>query len=389
MHVGVDATSWPNRRGYGRYVRSLLRALLGVDSENRYTLVLDSPEPHAGLPPKAECRIVATSVPTVRAATASGRRSVRDLYRVGRALSDSSFDVLFFPTLYSYVPVRSGARKIVAIHDTIPETFPAAALGGLAPRAYWAAKSRAARAQANAIVTPSEYTRRCLLERFRLSPDRIFVLGGASDAVFRVLDDPQPTPRLRALGVDEGCRPVAFVGGFSPHKNVGRLISAFDAAGKRFPETKLILVGDLTGDGFTTCLDDLRAQVKRLADPARVVFAGHLPDEDLVVLLNRAALLALPSWMEGFGLPAVEAASCGCPVVATTESPLADLLGEGALYVHPNDGDGLEAALTRLLGDERLRAGMSRAGRAAARRMTWDDAAQRFIDVLRRLAAIG
>ena len=387
MHVGVDATSWANQRGYGRYVRSLLTALLRVDPTNRYTLVFDSPPP-PDLPPATETRVVAVSVPTVAAATATSRRSVGNLYRMSRALSDPSFDVLFFPTLYSYVPVRSAARKIVSIYDTIPETFPAAALGGRAARFFWAVKSWTARRQADVIVTVSEYARRCLIERFALPPDRVVVVGGASDAPFRVLDDPTPTPRLRALGIDEGCQPVVFVGGFSPHKNVGRLVTAFDAAGKRFPDTKLVLVGDLEGDGFTSCLDELRAQINGLADPSRVVFCGRLDDADLVVLLNRAALLVLPSWMEGFGLPAVEAAACGCPVIATTESPLPDLLGEGALYVRPDDAGGLEAALVRVLGDEQLRARMSRTGRMAAQKMTWDDAAGRVIDVFRQVGTI-
>jgi glycosyltransferase involved in cell wall biosynthesis len=205
--------------------------------------------------------------------------------------------------------------------------------------------------------------------------------------VFRVLDDARWTPRLLALAIDEGPRPVVFVGGFSPHKNLALLVSAFDAVAERFPGVKLVLAGDPDGGGFTSCSDDLRSRVARLSAPARVVFAGHLDDDDLVVLLNRAAVLVLPSWMEGFGLPAVEAAACACPVIATTESPLAGLLGDGVLSIRPEDRAGLEAALARVLGDDAWRARMSAAALAAARRMSWDDAARRLKGVIEACGA--
>ena len=76
----------------------------------------------------------------------------------------------------------------------------------------------------------------------------------------------------------------------------------------------------------------LRSQVQALDLAGRIIFTGFLPDDEVVVLLNRATALVLPSLMEGFGLPALEAAACGCPVVATTASPLPDVLGEGGNY---------------------------------------------------------
>ena len=119
----------------------------------------------------------------------------------------------------------------------------------------------------------------------------------------------------------------------------------------------------------------------------RVIFTGFLPDDEVVVLLNRATALVLPSLMEGFGLPALEAAACGCPVVATTASPLPDVLGEGGIYTDPRSPEQLERALRDVLSSEQLRARMSAAGLEAASRLTWDTAACQLQSVIRKVVA--
>jgi glycosyltransferase involved in cell wall biosynthesis len=91
--------------------------------------------------------------------------------------------------------------------------------------------------------------------------------------------------------------------------------------------------------------------------------------------------------LEGFGLPAIEAAACGCPVLATTASPLPTLLGDGGRFVDPLDSAGWERALIEVLHSEELRQRMRDAGLAAARRLTWDLAAQQLQTVLRKVVA--
>jgi glycosyltransferase involved in cell wall biosynthesis len=113
------------------------------------------------------------------------------------------------------------------------------------------------------------------------------------------------------------------------------------------------------------------------------VFTGYLSDEDLAVLLNLSTVLVLPSLMEGFGLPAVEAAACGCPVIATSESPLPDLLAGGGIFFDPR-GKALEPALETMLGSTAERDGMAEAAADAAGRLTWDAAARQMLEVIRQ-----
>jgi glycosyltransferase involved in cell wall biosynthesis len=98
-------------------------------------------------------------------------------------------------------------------------------------------------------------------------------------------------------------------------------------------------------------------------------------------------VLVLPSLMEGFGLPAVEAAACGCPVIATTASPLPQLLGTGGLYVDPLQPNQLEQALAADLTQPELRLRMRDAGLHAVRRLTWQAAAQQLHAILVEAAA--
>jgi glycosyltransferase involved in cell wall biosynthesis len=118
----------------------------------------------------------------------------------------------------------------------------------------------------------------------------------------------------------------------------------------------------------------------------RVVFTGYLSDEDVVVLLNLASVLVLPSLMEGFGLPAVEAAACGCPVIATNESPLAALLDGGAISIRPCELE-IEQSLESVLSSAEMRRQMSQAGLAAAHALTWENAARQMMQVIEKAAA--
>lgn len=388
LRVGVDATCWQNRRGYGRHARALLGALVRADRGGQYTFFVDHDPAPGDFPDGADVRRVGASVPAAVAASADGRRSLADMRRMSRALSAAAVDVLLFPTVYTYVPVFTRAKKVLVIHDVIAERFPHLTLPRRTARLFWKAKVALGRRQADALVTVSEHSRRGLASHFGIDPTRIQVVSEAADPVFRRLDDPAPTLKLRDLGLDGPGRTVVYVGGFNPHKNLELLVTAFSrlAARPGFADVRLVLVGDDQKDVFHSYAGALRRQIEDLGIGKRVVFTGFLPDADLAVLLNRAAVLALPSLLEGFGLPAVEAAACGCPVVATTESPLPELLGDGGRFASPRNTAAWERELGDVLASLAVRADMRAAGLEAARRLTWDAAARQMLGVLRGVA---
>jgi alpha-1,3-rhamnosyl/mannosyltransferase len=320
MQIGVDATCWQNKRGYGRHSRALLQALVRLDTANHYTFFMDSSQGNEQFPSQVQVRTVSASKPTALAAAANGRRTLGDMWRMSRALSSRGFDLLLFPTVYSYVPVWSRAKKIVMIHDVIAEKYPHLTLPSRTAQLFWQAKVALGRRQADALVTVSDYSRQGIAEYYQLAPSQIFTVSEASDPIFRMLPTVELSPELRALGIEPDRRQVVYVGGFGPHKNLAMLVDAFAqvCAQPEFADLRLVLVGEYKREVFHSVFGAIEQQVAALGLTDRVIFTGYLSDEQLVILLNLATVLVLPSLIEGFGLPAVEAAACGCPVIATT-----------------------------------------------------------------------
>jgi glycosyltransferase involved in cell wall biosynthesis len=389
MQIGVDATCWQNTRGYGRHARALLCTLVRLDTENHYTFFMDSTDNTEALPQEAECRLINTSAPTALAASSNGHRSARDMWRMSRAMSGANFDLLFFPTIYSYVPVFSRAKKVMMIHDVIAEKYPNLTLPSLTSRFFWKTKVALGRWQSDAITTISDYSRQGILKHFKIAPERVFVVGEASDPIFCEINNPRPTPHLSSLGITTNYRSVVYVGGFSPHKNLEALLTVFSklVTQREFSDVRLVMVGEYEKEVFHSYFGTINRQVEGLGIADHVIFTGYLPDKELVTLLNLSTVLVLPSLMEGFGLPAIEAAACGCPVIATNASPLPTLLGDGGIYIDPTKQEDLQLALARVLTSEGLRRRMREAGPVASRRLTWDGAAQQMIDVMRKVAA--
>ena len=181
---------------------------------------------------------------------------------------------------------------------------------------------------------------------------------------------------------------VVYVGGLGPHKNLARVIEAFASVphAERGRAPRLVLVGDHGADVFHSDEAGLRALASALAGD-RVVFAGPLSDDVLARLLAGARALILASLDEGFGLPLVEAAACGTPVIATRRSAAPEVLGDAALYVDPLDVASIAAALAHALGEAELRTTLGVRGAERAARLSWRRTAERLEAVFDTVAS--
>jgi glycosyltransferase involved in cell wall biosynthesis len=383
MRIGVDATCWPHRRGYGRFTRALLTEALKLDQKNQYTFFVDHDSAEFPLPNNVEVCRVAMSVPTIQAAGAHSSRSIADLWTMAQAMRNAPIDLIYFPSAYSFVPLFPKFPVVVTIHDAIPEMFPELVFPTFRSRFLYRLKKRLAIGQSRLIATVSEYSRRCLVEQLGIRPERLRVVSEAADPVFQPLGYPTAEAALTRWGVPSTAKCLIFVGGFSPHKNLSMLLGIVKELiyQEDFSDLRLLLVGDYEGDPFNSCYGELAEQVRVGHLEGHVIFTGHLEDKDLLVLLNRADALVLPSFCEGFGLPGVEAAACGVPVIATTESPLPQLLGAGALAVDPGDRAGWLRAIERVLTDAELRGVMRQAALSEASRLSWKNSARQLLGV--------
>jgi glycosyltransferase involved in cell wall biosynthesis len=381
MRIGIDGSCLANRRGFGRFARETLAALARTPSGHEFVVFVDRPSESvstAHIPAGIERVVVDVGEAPSRAASAAGRRRVRDMLAMGRAVARAKVDLVYFPASYSFFPVWNVRYVVVTMHDTLPLAHPELVFPSWKGRVSWALKEHAAVRWADSILTVSHAARRDLLAWFRLPEERVRVMTEGPDAAFRPLPaGPESDAALARHGIAPGTRYVLYVGGLSPHKNLPRLIEAFALADPG--AVRLILVGDL-GDVFHTHVPELRAAVARLGLGDRVHLPGFVPDDDLVYLYNRAYALAQPSLMEGFGLPPVEAMACGVPVLYSRAGSLPEVVDDAGLDFDPTDVAAMAGALGRLLGDPALRERLARLALRRARRFTWDASARALLD---------
>jgi glycosyltransferase involved in cell wall biosynthesis len=245
-------------------------------------------------------------------------------------------------------------RNVLIVHDTAPFQDP-----DWYGRAYGAwhrtLLPRLVR-RARLVVVPSEHVRAELADLFDAPPERLLPIAPGVDSSFH--EPPDPAPLLRRLGLT---RPyVLAVGTEGPRKNLALL----DAIAPSLDEA-----------GFDTAIAGSTRPYLPASGTIRTARRlGYVPDADLPALYAGAAVFAMPSLYEGFGLPCVEAMAAGAPVVAADRAALPEACKGAALLADPTDPDGFAEAILRAAGSERER--LTAAGSERAAELTWDRTAE-------------
>jgi len=385
MRFGIDATGWLNRRGYGRFTRNAVTRLVDSDREAEYVLLVDAETARkAALPTGAEARVVATSVPPAEAAAEGSQRGAIDIVRFVRASKRSHLDALLFPSLHTWFPAL-GTPTVVGVHDTIADDLPELAFPTRRDRARWRLKQRLAIRGARRLFAVSEASRAAVAARFGVPAESISVVPEAPDPVFSPRLPEQVADALEAIGAPE--RYILFAGGISPHKNVTGLVDAFADVVARLPDAPaLVLAGALEDEVYASAAESVRGRIAGLGLNGRVLLPGFVSDESLACLYSGAALVVNPSLAEGFGLPAVEAAACGAPLVLSDLPAHRESMGDAAAYVPPGDDSALADTLVRVLADTGLRDSLAARARSRVTGLSWDPAAAALGSLLREAA---
>ncbi|MGL4279125.1 MAG: glycosyltransferase family 4 protein [Albidovulum sp.] len=385
IHVAIDALSWDNERGFGRFTRSLVAALAARDTGFRYTLLCDR-APERPVPPGIDVVIAGAGKAMADAASGAAARGGADMMTMSRAAAALKADIFFFPASYSFYPILSRVPKLVCIHDTIPERFPDLIFPTKRNFRLWQAKTWVAKLQARRILTVSDASANDIARMLRIPRRKIDVTTEGAEPVFRPITDPGTLAAARARhGIAEGDRVLTYIGGFNRHKNVASLIAAMPAILQAVPEARLVIIGRTTGARFWDNIEELQESARTDARASnRIGFAGELDDAEMAGLLNLSDALVMPSLWEGFGLPALEAMSCGTPVLASDRGSLPEVVGDGGLYFDPTNRDALAAQAIRLMTEPGLAADLRQKALARARTFGWDKAAERAEASFRR-----
>jgi glycosyltransferase involved in cell wall biosynthesis len=375
--IGVDATSWINRRGYGRFARNALTRLVALDPETTYVFVIDEQSARsAELPPGSDSLRVPVSRAPSEAASADSYRPPADLMRLGVAVSRARFDALLFPSVYTYFP-SVGAPSVVGLHDLITADFPELTLPTARARTFWRVKQRLAIRLARRVFTVSESARREISARLGIPAEKLAVVPEAPDPVFWPRPQADVGRELAVIGLGRGESYLLYAGGISPHKNVETLLEAFATVRGAGPDApKLVVAGALDDDGYLSAAGSVRERIAALGIGDDVLLPGFVSDDVLACLYTGAAAVVLPSLAEGFGLPAVEAAACGAPVVLSDIPAHRETLGDEALFFPARDAGMLSERIQQLLGSDMLRRSLAERGHRRVARYSWDTSAE-------------
>lgn len=363
MKIGVDISTLlqPFRTGVGEYTRGLLTALI-ENSSHEYHLWYNSAKDTPILPEgwqKKNVRLHVTRWPNKIANTSF---LLFQWPKLGRAC-----DWWFSPNM-NFTALDPRARSILTIHDLsfifFPDCF------GIKQRLWHAAiRPRRQLLRANIILTPSENTKRDIIEYYDIDHSRIHVLRPGLSWDFHHEGETAICEKLPE-------KYMLFVGTIEPRKNVDAVIDAFLLAKKNNPELReyrLVLAGHA---GYQS--HKIFARISKLSD---VVYLGYVSAQDKPVLYRRADVFLYPSLHEGFGFPVLEAMSCGVPVVTSNRSSLPEVVGDAGILVNPQNIADIAKGVGEAIGDSR-RYDLVARGKKRAERFEWQTTAKEFLALL-------
>jgi len=371
MNIALDGMPLGSQlTGVGHYTFELARSLALAAPADHFTLL--SPLPTSVV------EVVDGSWPANLSLHKTDRRVVnRRWWSVGLPLylKRSNFD-LFHGTNYE-IPLWSKTPSVLTIHDLSLFLHPDAHEPRLVRRARW--RLPLMTRSASAIVTPTEAVKREVCERLNIDPQKVVVTPEAPRTVFQRREPNQTSDTRKHLNINEDF--ILFVGTLEPRKNLKRLLEAFEIVLQTTPLTpQLVIAG---GRGWL--MDDFAASLQQRGLSEKIRLTGYLNDDELCALYSSCKLFVYPSLYEGFGLPPLEAMSCGAPVITSNIASIKEAAGDAARLVDPLSVEDIVEALIKLLSNEGERERLSQAGRERVKNFTWERTALKTLEVYRRL----
>jgi glycosyltransferase involved in cell wall biosynthesis len=376
VKIGIDARLVTYRRGIGNFVYHLLTALRELEAEHSFILYVDNPKAIEVVP--NDSRFVVKQL---------GPRLDPCWEQISLPLmvARDQLDILHSPanTAPIYLPART--KLVLTIHDVmylLPTQVlpPPPSLYHRLGRQYRRLVVPCVARQAAAIITDSNYSRQDIVKHLHLDVTQIEVVGGAANYACRIITQAETLATVRAKYALNSPFILAL-GAVDPRKNTARIMEAYERFRRRTSARyQLVLLG-LPSTG--------QAQFRQLAQQLDivddVVLAGFVPEDNLVALYNAAELFVYPSLYEGFGLPILEAMTCGTPVITSPRGSLPEIAGDAAFMVDPLNVETIADGLWRVINDSTLRQELIVRGHIQTQKFSWRQAALQTLEIYQRI----
>lgn len=293
---------------------------------------------------------------------------------VRKAVKERKSNVFFSPD--GFIPLGMSTPKVSMVHDVAFLRYPE----HLQPRIrrFYATWMPRFLAYTNHIITVSEFSKRELMDGYKIPGDKISVVYNATSEAFKPLTvEQQQTVREK---YSKGKPFFLFLGAIHPRKNVITLVRAFHQfKSATTNDIQLVLAGRA---GWMT--DDLMKEIANSPFKSDIHLPGYVRTSDAAALTGSAEVMIYPSIYEGFGLPLIEAMTCGVPVICSDASSLPEVAGNAALLFEPKDVNHLTQHMEALTNNSVLRSELIQKGYERSKFFSWDKAAGEIYEILKR-----
>ena len=406
MRIIIDMqgaqSSGSRNRGIGRYTFSLVQGIVRQRGEHEIVLVLNGAFPDAvdwlrtefaGVLPHEAIRVWQAPGPANSMTGANAwRRDSAELLREAfiaslqpdYVLVTSLFEGLGDDAVTSVAKLGNTVPTAVVLYDLIPLINRKIYLSNQVVEGWYEARLDSMR-RADLLLAISNSSRQEAIDHLGFDAEACVNISTAADAHF--VPQVVSGTREQALRARYGLhgRYVMYTGGIDYRKNIEGLLLAYAALAPNVRAGLQLAI-------VCSVQDHNRAELERVAADAGlaqgdVVLTGFVPEDDLVDLYNLCTVFVFPSWHEGFGLPALEAMSCGRAVIAAGTSSLPEVVGREDALFDPRDKASIAGKLQQVLLDDAFRHELEQHGLRQARNFSWDLSAQRAIAAMEQAHA--
>jgi len=305
-----------------------------------------------------------------------------DLLSVNDILKD--YDLIhypFFDPFFLTYPLIKTRPAVITIHDLIPLKFPQQFQCGIFGEIKWQIQKLSVKGSA-AIITDSKASKNDIEKIIGCkTPIYTIPLGVGSDFTIIKSDDIKLKTKKKYSLPDHF---ILNVGDVNYNKNSEGLVAAFKLIADKYKHLDLLLIGKGFVDS-TQQLNNLKSLINNFGLENRIYRLANINLDDLVTIYNLADIYIQPSFAEGFGLPILEAMSCGCPVIASNIESHLEILPDEALIFNPNNIKDLVSLIEKLLTTAELKKTLIKSGLIQAKKFTWKTTAKRTLEVYESL----
>jgi len=376
MRIGIDLSFLCEKKvGVDFYTFNILKHIAKLDTKNEYILYSCRriPEEFVRLS-EINRNFVFKPSPN-----RSGFRLFWTRFILPGILKRDGIDVFHAPCFWG--PARCPCPMVITFFDMTSWLLPR--LFTLKHRLFYAGVVPSLAGKASHLIAISENSARDMVKIFGIPRERIDVVYGAAEDIFKPVKDRTLVDKIK-MKYNISSDYILYVGILEPRKNLPLLIRAFNWMVKDKNAKHRLVIAGRKGWGWK----DIFRLVRKKGLEDKVVFTDYVEEKDLVPLYNGASVFVYPSLYEGFGLPPLEAMACGAPVVSSDVSSLPEVVGDAGILVNPYEKEELAKSIYEVINNPELKKKMISKGIERAKKFSWQTAARKTLalyeDVVRK-----